>query len=932
LPDTFSATEERLQFLLNLEEALRKVPSAEAITALAAELLGQHLQAGRAGFGDVVENGQVIRVEQDWAGTMDSLAGKARVFDALGPAIIALLRNGKMLVVESCDNDPRIEPEHLQAWRSIGTKALIIAPLVRDRQLAGVFYVHSAVPRLWTPAEVTLVRDVAARTWSAYAQFKVEAALRASEDRLRDITDALPILIAYLDKDQVFRFVNKPYEKWFGRPIHQILGHHLSELMAPEVYEARRPYVERALAGEQVQYDIDMPRPDEPVTTQILHVPHRDESGTVQGLYALVQDITARKRNEMALAESENRFRQLAELSPAFIWSADVDGGVTYISQRWHDFLGREQSNPFTADDDALHPDDRIVVGRAWQHSLATGEPLWIQARFRRHDGDFVWHSVRAEPSRNPAGVITGWLGATTDIHASVVHAQERQRDHDRLWNISQELMLVRDGTGTILSVNPTATRLLGWKPADMVGKSVFDFMHPDDQTRTADYVARQSVTDDVIAIQNRYRAADGSYRLFDWRGVTENGVVHAVGRDITAEHQAAQELLSAEEALRQAQKMEAIGQLTGGIAHDFNNMLAGIIGSLDVIQRRIAAGRFDDLARFINGAITSSKRAASLTQRLLAFGRRQALDIRPVEVGQLVSSLHDLLRRTLGEAITIQAIVPPTSCWAQADAAQLESAILNLAINARDAMPSGGDIRLNVQSRTIAADTARLKRGEYIAVTVSDTGSGMPPEVMAKAFDPFFTTKPIGQGTGLGLSMIHGFMGQIGGDVTIDSAPGQGTTVTMFLPQARHADTPQASSPAFQPSKSLASGTVLVVEDDPAVSMLVVSLLDELGLKSVVAVDGNAGLSILQSAIRVDLLISDVGLPGLDGRQLAEHARQVRPFLKVLFLTGYAEGAALRAADLQPGMRLMTKPFEMAALGQMIQDMLSSDPPPLGS
>jgi PAS domain S-box-containing protein len=1061
LPDTITATEERLQFLLDLEAALRRAGSAKATTAVAAELLGRHLHAGRAGFGDIILDGQVVRVEEDWAGSMGSLAGEARVLDAFGPSIIALLRNGEILVVDECDRDPRVGKEHLHTWESIGTKALIVAPLIKDAQFAGILYVHSPEPRRWTPAEISLVGDVAARTWSAHAQSKAEdalrrseaqkraildaaldaiitlgadglvlewnraaetmfgllpaqlpgvqflahlhapssaagpaqnahplspadlpalvgkrlhllavrsdgsdlpvevtvsgiaadrgthftchirdlteqqrsiEALRASEDRLRDITNALPIMISYLDREQRFRFVNKPYETWFGRPIDQILGHRLNELMSPEIYQVRRPYVERALAGEQVQYVVDMPRGDGVVTTEILHVPHRDKEGRVVGLYALVQDITARQQSELALTESERQFRQLAELSPAFIWSADVDGAVTYMSQRWHEFLGSEHRHPFTARDETLHPEDRPVITRAWERSQATGLPLWVQGRFRRNDGEFIWHSIRAEPTRSLDGDVTGWLGATTDIHAAVVEAQERQRDHDRLWKISQELMLVRDQAGTIISVNPSAKRLLGWQPEEMIGKSVFDFMHPDDRERTAQYVTHQAETDDVIAIQNRYRTIDGSFRVFDWRGVTDNGLVHAVGRDITAEQQAAEELRSAEEALRQAQKMEAIGQLTGGIAHDFNNMLAGIIGSLDVIQRRIAAGRYDDMERFINGAITSSRRAASLTQRLLAFGRRQALDIRPIEIGQLVLSLHDLLRRTLGEAIEINTDVPQESSWAQADAAQLESAILNLAINARDAMPVGGRLRIAVGHRTVSAKDQRLKPGDFITVEVTDTGTGMPQAVIDKAFDPFFTTKPIGQGTGLGLSMIHGFMGQIGGDVTIRSAPGQGTTVTMFLPRAWNADTNQAIAPAFPQSRLAASGTVLVVEDDAAISMLIVSLLDELGLKSVVAVDGNAGLSILKSDVRVDLLVSDVGLPGLNGRQLAEQARLVRPFLKVLFITGYAEGAALRQADLQPGMRLITKPFEMANLGNLIQDMLASDPPSLGS
>ncbi len=1054
LPDPVSPTEARLQFLLDLEEALRGAASAAAITAIAAELLGRHLRAGRAGFADIIEDGKVVRVERDWPGSMGSLTGEARVLDAFGPEIIHHLRRGETLVVNQCDEDQRIAQDHLQTWRSIGTKALVVAPLLRDRALAGILYVHSAEPRRWTEAEAALVRDVAARTWSAYGQSQAETALRrseaqkraildasldaivttddgglvmewnhaaealwalppqamrgcnlfgrilpatighaskvenlefsaaslprmagqrfnmiavqsdastipvelvvspipadgrlqfswhirdlteqqrfeealrASEERLRDITDALPIMISYLDREQRFRFVNKPYEDWFNLPRDQIVGKRVSELMTPEVYEARRPFVERALAGEQAEYDVDMPRPGGTAITHVVHVPHRDESGEILGLYALVQNITARKQNELALMESESRFRQLAELSPAFIWSADTAGKITYIGRRWHDFVGVPPDHHFTFDGEFIHAADRQALIGAWEQSLASEEPLRAQGRVRRYDGEYVWHAIRAEPTRDAAGAVTGWLGVITDIHASMLDAQERQKDHDRLWRISQEVMLVRDQAGIILSVNPSAKRLLGWDPQEMIGKPIFEFMHPDDRDRTATYVAHQAASDDVIAIQNRYRTRDGSYRLFDWRGVVENGVVHAVGRDITAEHQAAEELRNAEEALRQAQKMEAIGQLTGGIAHDFNNMLAGIIGSLDVIQRRLAAGRYDDIARFIEGAVTSSRRAASLTQRLLAFGRRQALDVQAVEIGQLVRSLHDLLRRTLGEAIDIGIDVPPGDWWARADAAQLESAILNLAINARDAMPGGGVITIAVGSRHLPANGARLAAGDYLTVSVTDNGSGMPPEVMRKAFDPFFTTKPLGQGTGLGLSMIHGFMGQIGGDVTIDSTPGAGTTVRMFLPLAQPWVDEKAVGSAAPSSSAARGGTVLVVEDDPAIRMLIVSVLDDLGMKSAIAVDGNAGLAILQSDLRIDLLISDIGLPGMNGHQLVRLARQLRPSLPVLFLTGYAQGAGLNEGELEPGTRLMTKPFELSALASTIEEMLAA-------
>lgn len=386
-------------------------------------------------------------------------------------------------------------------------------------------------------------------------------------------------------------------------------------------------------------------------------------------------------------------------------------------------------------------------------------------------------------------------------------------------------------------------------------------------------------------------------------------------------------QLRNNEEALRQSQKMEAVGQLTGGIAHDFNNMLTGIIGSLELLRRRVSRGKLDDLDSLIDLGVTSANRAAGLTHRLLAFSRRQSLDSKPVQINELVSSMGELLQRSLNESIALDMRLDPKLWTAEADPNQLESALLNLALNARDAMPGGGKLIVETSNRHLdnvfTAAYGTLKPGDYVELSVSDTGCGMPESVISRAFDPFFTTKPIGQGTGLGLSMIYGFARQSHGHVTIHSEVDKGTTVSLFLLRFIGEISPATPlDPALLPFAN-SGETVLIVEDDPAVRVLVSQVLSELGYAFVEAGDADSALPIIESSQRIDLMISDVGLPGMNGRQLAEIGRQIRPDLKVLFITGYAEHAAVRGGFLDPGMQLITKPFTFDLLTSKVREMI---------
>ena len=507
---------------------------------------------------------------------------------------------------------------------------------------------------------------------------------------------------------------------------------------------------------------------------------------------------------------------------------------------------------------------------------------------------------------------------------------------------------------GALYWFNPQVYAYTGQRQGELDGSDGWlANLHPEDADRAAETWARAVASGQVYETEFRVRRHDGVYRTFMVRAEPvhdeEGRIVRWVGSNTdiedlrsqsaelarfneTLEEQVAERtsaLMQAEEALRQSQKMEAVGQLTGGIAHDFNNLLAGITGSLEIIGSRIAQGRFGDVERFSAAAQGAAKRAAALTHRLLAFSRRQTLDPKPTDPNRLIRGMEDLIRRTTGPGIQLE-VVAGTGLWpVLIDANQLGNAVLNLCINARDAMPDGGRLAIETGNRWIDPRVARtqdLEPGQYVSICVSDTGGGMSPDVAARAFEPFFTTKPMGEGTGLGLSMIYGFVRQSGGQVRIYSERDEGTMVCLYLPRHLGAVEDEPTPEIAHAPRAQAGETVMVVDDEPTVRMLVAEILHELGYQCIEAADGASGLKLLQSDARIDLLVSDVGLPGgMNGRQMADAARIDRPDLKVLFITGYAENAVVGNGQLDPGMHVMTKPFAMEALGTRIRELIES-------
>jgi PAS domain S-box-containing protein len=648
----------------------------------------------------------------------------------------------------------------------------------------------------------------------------------------------------------------------------------------------------------------------------------RDGNGHPVRLVGVVQDVTDRRRVQRALERSEAQFSALAQNLPNQVWIASATGRFEWFNDRVYAYTGVVRGS---LDGDRwtgiLHPEDIPLAASRWRESVVSGETFEIEFRLRAADGGYRWHLGRAVPLRDSSGRITAWVGTSTEIEAQKLAEAAHAEDRNRLWAMSQDLMLVCHFDGMISAVNPTAERLLGWAEAEMVGRQLIDFIHPEDLDHTRGELIRLSDGSTTFAFENRYRAKDGSYRLLAWTAVPDGDRIHAVGRDITEQR-------AVEEALRQSQKMEAVGQLTGGIAHDFNNLLQGITGSLDIMEGRLAQGRTADLHRWLTGAKGSASRAAALTHRLLAFSRRQPLDPRPVRANPLVASMDDMLRRTLGEKVSLELVLAGGLWLTRCDPNQLESAILNLAINARDAMPDGG--RLTIETCNADLDTAyaasqrEVKPGHYVCICVTDTGTGMSRDTAARAFEPFFTTKPLGQGTGLGLSMIYGFARQSEGYARIYSEEGQGTTIKLYLPRFRGEAEPDDEDPASGAAPVADHGeVVLVVEDEPVVRGLIIEVLGNLGYQAIEAEDGPGGLAIVQSSRRIDLLVTDIGLPGLNGRQLADAARALRPGLRVLFMTGYAENAALASGFLERGMAMITKPFAMEALATRIRAII---------
>ena len=622
------------------------------------------------------------------------------------------------------------------------------------------------------------------------------------------------------------------------------------------------------------------------------------------------------------------------------IYMIDVEGNVV----SWNP--GAERIKGYSASDIIGHnfarfymPEDQAagVPGQALKTAAAAGRFTAEGWRVRK-DGSHFWAAVVIDPVRQD-GQLVGFAKVTRDMTeqraAQLATLESERRFRLLVQGVTDYAIYMLDPDGNVTNWNAGAARIKGYTESEILGQHFSRFYAPEDIDARLPWNALEQARQEGRYEAEGWRMRKDGSRF--WAGVVIDAIHDDTGeligfakitRDLTERRETQLQLEQSREQLAQAQKMETIGQLTGGIAHDFNNLLTGISGSLELLRTRVAQGRVGDLERYIVGAQGATARAAALTHRLLAFARRQTLDPKPTDANRLISSMEDLLQRTMGPEIKLEAVLS-ASLWATlCDPNQLEAAILNLCINARDAMPDGGRLTLETANSWIDDRTSRerdMPAGQYTTICISDTGTGMSPEVLARAFDPFYTTKPLGQGTGLGLSMVYGFARQSGGQVRLYSEVGVGTTVRLYLPRyyGEAVDADEAEPTMLAP-RAGAGETVLIVDDEPTIRMLITEILEELGYAAIEAADSISGLKVLNSDVRIDLLITDVGLPGgMNGRQMVDAVRAKRPHLKVLFITGYAENAAIGNRQLLPGMHVMTKPFAMDRLALRIKAII---------
>jgi PAS domain S-box-containing protein len=684
------------------------------------------------------------------------------------------------------------------------------------------------------------------------------------------------------------------------------------------------------------------------------------ESG-VGGVLVVCTETTAQVSAVRALAAEREQFAQLFEQSPSFMavlsgpehrFELANPGYLQLIAHR--DVLGKTlreaipeiEGQGFFELLDTVYASGEAFRGQSVPITLQRTPGAPLEARVL----DFVY-----QPIRDSGGEVTGIFVEGTDVtaeHDSLAALRESEVQFRTLAEAMLNHVWTSTPDGSLDWCNRRAYEFSGAAMGELDGAGWASIVHPDDVGAAQEHWATALATGGPYEAEFRLRRADGVYRWHIARAVAQRGedgaILRWIGTNTDIEDQKAAtealanlnetleqqveertaELMAAEEALRQSHKMEAVGQLTGGIAHDFNNLLAGVIGSLEVLETRVSQGRLEAVPRYLDAAKGAAQRAAALTQRLLAFSRRQALDPRPVDVDRLIGEMEELIRHTVGPSVAMEVVAAGGMWLTLVDPPQLENALLNLCINARDAMPDGG--RLTIATSNAALDVAAARQrdlppGQYVLIRVTDTGTGMAPEVIARAFDPFFTTKPSGQGTGLGLSMIYGFARQSAGQVRIESAIGRGTSICLYLPRYLGSETDAAVA---TPSEAASSGgrneTLLVVEDELTIRMFIVDVLEEAGYVVIEARDGPGALEVLRSDADISLLITDLGLSGeMDGSQIADAGRELRPNLKVLYITGYAESGIVDNIHLDRGTQILTKPFAVDVLDAKVRDML---------
>lgn len=915
-------------FMLRLSDALRDLDGPDAIIATAERMLGEEVGADRVGFGFVDHTERHFRTDQNWTnGTVPHRSG-THDLAAFGPDIHGALKKGQPCIIEDVLEDTRTsDPSTQAAFRSIDTRAALTASLVRGGRMLAALYVHAREPREWNEADRNMVAGVAERTWDALERAEAQQLAGKSERQLRGVLNGMDEGFSLLGPDFTILDVNEEALRLETRDRSEIVGRsHWEVYPGTEQSELGRLYKKAMTERVPVSLEHEYTWEDGRSAWLEMHAYPIDA-----GLAVFYREITERKRDQERLEQSEAQLRAVYNAVPVGIVLAEAPSGrITGGNAEVERIFGHPVlSSPDVAayrEWIGFHADGTQVESEEYPLSRALDgdERPELEVHYQRGDGRRAWLRLIGSPIRDGDGEITGAVVAALDVDRqrrteevlthlnneleSEIHRRTAERD--RMWQLSTDLMLVATFEGHIKAVNPAWTRLLGWQYGELIGECFVDFIHPDDLEATKSQMASLAEGVTTFSFTNRYRRADGDYCDIAWTAVPGDGLIHAVGRDITAERRASFELEQTQEALRQAQKLEAMGQLTGGVAHDFNNLLSPIIGGLDLLQRR---GIGDDRAkRMINGALASAERAKTLVQRLLAFARRQPLQPTAVDIGQTVKDLSHLLASTLGPRIQLDISIADDLPCARADANQLEMALLNLAVNSRDAMPDGGNLRISADHQiTEAGDD--LPAGEFVRIAVEDDGVGMDEETLARCIEPFYSTKGVGQGTGLGLSMVHGLAAQLSGALRIRSIFGSGTTIELWLPTSEGLSA--AAEADNQQNLEQGAGVALVIDDEELVRLSTAEMLEGLGYETIEASSAEVALQILEKRA-VDLLVTDHLMPGMTGTDLAKIASERFPSMKVLIVSGYAD-----VDGLDPAFARLTKPFKQAELAGALSD-----------
>ncbi len=752
-----------------------------------------------------------------------------------------------------------------------------------------------------------------------------------SQSFLQLVIDSLPVLIFYADRDERYRIVNRAFEEWYGLSAKDVIGQTIKETLNP-VYGEIEPYINAVLAGETVRYErVFAFGAAKGRNVDVQCLPHMDKNGNILGFFTLARDITEHKLAEQALRESEQRFRDFAEATSDWFWEMDtddryvlvtnaIDGGVGMAAE-W--FIGKTTNEIV----------ERFYERADWQPYFEAVEARrpYRDMLLRRtgEDGKRQWINSSGRPFFDAEGNFKGFRGTASDVTEQKEAEQALAANEERFRSVIDHAPLaisLKDLDGRIELINETYETFFKVSAAEVLGKTSTDLYAPDAAARQGEN--DRNVIENKIALVEDTEVLQRDlpvkflritkFPVFDQFGQVRNIGTFAV--DISGEK-------AAEERLRQAQKMEAVGQLTGGIAHEFNNLLQVIVLNLDVMATDLPADHeIAESLQVINRNVT---RGADLTDRLLSFSRRQRLAPATLMIEKLLTDMQDMLQRTLGETIDVK-IEPAGFLWtAEADLGQLENALLNLALNARDAMPEGGVITLSatniVLGGQVEAGYEDVAPGDYVMLSVTDNGSGMSEEDRGQAFEPFFTTKDVGEGTGLGLSMVYGFAQQSRGFAEIESELGYGTTVHIYLPRSVRSGGSAAAAIESPPETTTrSSGTILLVEDDKEVRQAMASQLIKLGYQVTEAENGVEALAVMADGLRFDLLFTDVVMPGgLNGLDLARQLQVLDPTLKALYSSGYSEDVVAKAGHLEEDAIVLHKPYNSDLLAATISRIL---------